>query len=115
MSDKKFNNNRIERKNAQLIGDVLPQCIKMMGLSSGMNTHVIFKAWDDVSGAKQYTLNRFFRSGVLYITVNSSVIRSQLYFQIDVLKDKINEYLSNEAIFDKNNIAVGYVKKIVLK
>jgi hypothetical protein len=115
MDEKNSNNNRIARKDAQLIGDVLPQCIKMMGLSSGMNTHVIFKAWDDVSGAKQFTLNRFFRSGVLYITVNSSVIRSQLYFQIDVLKDKINEYLSKEEIFDKNNSVVGYVKKIVLK
>jgi hypothetical protein len=115
MKEKDSKYNRIARKDAQLIGDVLPQCIKLLGLSSGMNTHVIFKAWDDVSGAGPFTLNRFFRSGILYITVSSSVIRSQLYFQKDELKDKINEYLAKEEIFDRNNSKVGYVKNIVLK
>jgi len=106
---------RIPRRKTEGIGDILPQCIRMLGLSSGLNTHLIFKAWDDVSGAGPFTLRRYFRSGTLYITVNSSVIRNQLYFQKDALVEKMNKYIADEGLFDRNNASVGQVKNLILK
>jgi len=94
---------------------LLGRCIRSMGLTPGINTRRIFAAWDEASGAGPFTLNRFFRNGTLYITVRSSVIRSQLYFQRDLLIEKINTILRADAMFDPTSQTVGFVKNIVLK
>ena len=71
---------RITRKRALSMEELVPMYIKSMKLSAGLNTHRIFAAWDEASGAAQYTLKRFFRDGKLYITLNSSVVRNHLSF-----------------------------------
>ena len=69
---------RITRKRAMSMEELVPLYIKSMKLSAGLNTHRIFAAWDEASGAAGYTLKRFFRDGKLYITLNSSVVRNHL-------------------------------------
>ena len=61
------------------------------------------------------TLKRFFRGGNLYITLNSSMIRNQLYFQKDVLIEKMNAYLSQDELFTSDNRTVGYIENLILK
>lgn len=107
--------NGLSRKEAVGIGGLISDYIKEMGLAPGMNTHRIFEAWDACSGAAGYTLKRFFRSGTLYITVSSSVIRNQLYFQRDLLVGKMNRMLIEDELFTGDNRTVGLVEKIVLK
>ena len=58
---------------------------------------------------------RFFRGGKLYITLGSSVIRSQLYFQRDVLVEKMNAFLAKDDLFTGEDPTVGYVKELILK
>ena len=94
----------ITRKEPQPMESLLGRCIRSMGLTPGINTRRIFAAWDEASG-----------SGTLYITVRSSVIRSQLYFQRDLLIEKINTILRTDAMFDPTSQTVGFVKNIVLK
>lgn len=106
---------RMARKQALSMKEVVDMYIKSMKISSGLNTQRIFAAWDDVSGAGKYTLKRFFRDGKLYITVGSSVIRSQLYFQKDALIDKMNERLMADDLFTKDDARVSYVKELILK
>lgn len=97
------------------VGDLVQLFLKQGRLSAGMNTHLVFSAWNSVSGAGGYTVNRFFRSGTLYVTVNSSVVRSQLMMQKDLLLEKMNALLAGDELFSADNPVAGYVKKLVIK
>ena len=94
---------------------LVQQYIKSMKLAAGLNTQRIFAAWDACSGAGPFTLRRFFRDGKLYITLGSSVIRNQLYFQKQELIDKMNAYLSNDELFTADNRTVNFVQELILK
>ena len=106
---------RIARKQAMSMEDLIPLYIKSMKLSAGLNTHRIFAAWDEASGASAYTLRRFFRDGRLYITLNSSVVRNRLSFQKDALVQGINSILARDELFVKDDPRVSYVRELILK
>ena len=105
----------IKRKEALSMEEVVDEFIKSMKLASGLNTQRIFAAWDECSGAAPYTLKRFFRSGTLYITVSSSVIRNQLSFQKEALIEKMNACLSGDSLFTDDNRTTGFVQNLVLR
>ena len=94
---------------------VVDEFIKSAKLASGLNTQRIFAAWDDCSGAGPFTLKRYFRAGTLYITLNSSVVRNQLYFQKEALIAKMNALLAEDPLFTSDNRSVGYVRELVLR
>ena len=108
-------NIRFARKEALTMEEIVSRYIKSMKLASGLNTHRIFAAWDACSGAARFTIKRFFRNGKLYITLNSSVVRNQLFFQKDLLIEKMNTYLSGDSLFTKDNKTVGFVEELILK
>ena len=95
--------------------ELVKQFIKSMRLAAGLNTQRIFAAWDACSGAGPFTLRRFFRGGKLYITLGSSVIRNQLYFQKVELIEKMNAYLSNDELFTEDNRTVSFIQELILK
>lgn len=105
----------LDRKKAVGMDKLVRAYIKSMRLAPGLNTQRIFAAWDACSGAAPFTLRRFFRSGTLYITVSSSVVRNQLYFQRDLLVEKMNAWLSGDTLFTEDNRSVGYIRNLVLK
>jgi hypothetical protein len=115
MVEHKKRNYFIRRKEALTMEEVIEEYIKSAKIASGLNTQRIFAAWDDCSGARPYTLKRYFRSGTLYITLNSSVIRNQLSFQKEALIEKMNAALSGDRLFTDDNRTVGYVKDLVLR
>ena len=106
---------QIHRKEAMTMEEVVSAYIKQMKIAAGLNTQRIYAAWDACSGAGPYTLRRFFRDGKLYITLNSSVIRNQLYFQKDVLVEKMNAHLAQDELFTADNRSVGYIQQLILK
>ena len=106
---------QLERKTAIGMDELVRMYIKDMKISSGLNTQRVFAAWDSASGAAAYTIKRFYRSGRLYITLNSSVVRSQLYFQKDSLVDKINSRLRDDPLFTMDDPKVGFVCELILK
>lgn len=106
---------RIHRKEAMGMDRIVEQFIREMKITAGLNTQRIFEAWDACSGAGPFTLKRFFRDGKLYITLNSSVLRSQLWLQRDLLVEKMNAYLLQDALFVKDYPKVGFIKQLILK
>lgn len=106
---------RIHRKEAVGMDQIVRQYIKSMKLAAGLNTQRIFAAWDACSGAGPFTLKRFFRSGKLYITLSSSVIRNQLYFQRDVLIEKMNAFLSIDDLFTPTDHTAPFIQELILK
>lgn len=89
--------------------------IASSGLGMSHNTRRIYAAWDEASGASNYTIRRFFRDGKLYITLSSSVIRSQLSVRKAFLLEKINTILSEDALIIDNNTYPKEVKELILK
>lgn len=107
---------RVARKTAIPLSDLIREYIRTSKLSAGLNSQRIFAAWDAASGAGRYTVRRFFRDGRLYITVESSVVRSQLSFQRDVLLEKINALLAQDELFTRDGASSGdCVKELILK
>jgi hypothetical protein len=110
-----MDNIHLHRKEAVSMAELVDRYIKGMKLAAGLNTQRVFAAWDACSGAGPFTLKRFYRGGKLYITLNSSVIRNQLSFQKDALVEKMNAFLSQDALFTADNRAAGYVEELILR
>lgn len=106
---------RIHRKEPMGMDALVKEYIKSMKLSAGLNTQRIFAAWDACSGAAPFTLKRFFRGGKLYITLSSSVIRNQLYFQKAELMEKMNTFLSKDELFTQDDRMVSFIEELILR
>ena len=96
----------MKRENTQLIKDILREFIKEEHLEDGLQRVRIFGAWDLVVGdaGARATASKFFRDGILYCTINSSIIRTQFYYRKEEIALKINKMLND-----------NIVRKIVLK
>ena len=106
--------NRLRRKDAVGMEQLVQDYIREMKIASGINRQRALEAWNKVSGAARYTLDIFFEKGVMYVTLNSSMARNQLYFQRDVLLKKINEHLEADSLYVKTPGAPA-VRNIVLR
>ena len=106
---------RVQRKTAEGMESLMIRYVKAMGISAAHNSHRIFLAWDEASGAAANTIKRFFRDGTLTITLNSSVVRSVLYMQTDLLIAKINGILDEDELFIKDSPKLKKVEKLILK
>jgi len=104
---------RVARKTALPLEEVIHEFIRTSHLTPGLNTRRIFAAWDTASGAGRYTVRRFYRDGKLYITVDSSVVRSQLSFQRAALIEKINALLAQDELFTGDG--TDAVRELILK
>ena len=106
---------KVARKTAVPLEDLIHEYLRAGHLTAPLNTRRIFAAWDTASGAARYTVRRFFRDGKLYITVDSSVVRSQLSFQRQELIGKINALLAQDDLFTRDDGRVGFVQELILK
>ena len=86
-----------------------------MKIASGINRQRVTQAWNTVSGASRYTLDVNYDRGVVYCSLNSSVVRNQLYFQKDVIINRMNEFLASDELFVAGPAGEPAVKAIVLK
>lgn len=106
---------RLPRKQAISIGDALKEMFKTSSASATHNTRRIFAAWDEASGAGDFTLRRFFRDGVLYVSMKSSVMASRLSMQKAYLTEKMNAILEDDPLFIKDDKRVGMIKELRIK
>ncbi len=96
------------RKNSvQPLQDVLREIIgKQPSLSTGIYQSRIPGAWREVVGpsAARVTKNVWFRHGVVYVTLHSSIIRNELMMHRDTIIRNMN-----------NKIGSTVVKELVLR
>ena len=106
--------NGLRRKNAVGMEQLMQDFIREMKIASGVNALRATEAWNAASGASRYTLDVFLDKGVLYVTLNSSMARNQLYFQREILLNKVNEILEADSLFVRKP-GTPAIKNIVLK
>ena len=110
-----YGGNRIGRKEAVGMESLVTQFIREMKISSGINQIRVAEAWNTVSGAARYTLDVSYVGTVAYVTLRSSMARNQLYYQRDVLMQKMNEVLAADSLFVGSAKGGPAVTNIVLK
>lgn len=90
----------MKRENTQLISAILKEFIKEEQLEDGLNRVRIFNTWNLVVGdvCARATTNKFFKDGVLYCTINSSIVRTQLYHRRDDIVQQMNKLLNGTII-----------------
>lgn len=93
----------MKRENTQLIAAVIKEFIKEERLEEGLNKVRLFKAWDLVVGevGSRATTSKFFKDGILYCTVSSSIVRTQLYYRRDDIIAQLNKMLNNTPQINK--------------
>ena len=107
--------NKIPFRKAVGMNILIREVLKEGRMAEAFNSRCIFRAWDLASGAAEFTVRRYFRDGKLYITLSSSVVRSQLHFQQDVLLQKINSIARNDEFFTDTESVKGPVTQLILK
>jgi len=94
------------KNNVQPIEDILKDIMGNSAMSRGIYPSRVPAAWEAVMGTPvaRVTRNVYFRNGVVYVSLYSSVIRNELMMQ----RDKIIQNLNN-------HIGAEIVKEIVLR
>ena len=90
----------MKRENTQLIKAVIEEFIKEEHLEEGLNRTRLFKAWDLVVGevGAKATTNKYFKDGTLYCTINSSMLRTQMYYRKEDIIALINKMLNGSIV-----------------
>ena len=92
----------LQRTNTANLSDLIDHFIKEQGLEEGLKRVRIFKAFDIVIGdkASKFVSNKFFKNGILYCNISSSMLRSHMEFQKNQLISQLNKMLNEDIITD---------------
>lgn len=91
------------KRNAQDLGSILKGIISENSLfQSRLAEQRVLRGWKEVlgDGVAKYTSNLYFKRGVLFVQLNSSVLRAELMMNKKNLIDKLNEYAEMDVIRD---------------
>jgi len=75
------------------LAEALNDYIKEMKLDGKLNEIGVINSWEEVVGKaiSSRTSKIYIKDGVLYVYLNSSVVRNELLMLREVLKEKLNE------------------------
>jgi hypothetical protein len=93
----------MKRKNTQPIGEVLKNFFDDNAeLYEKMLEIRIQRGWGEILGPMilQYTRNLYVKNHVLYVSLTSSVLRSELILSRDKLLKSLNDYAGSTVIHD---------------
>ncbi|HTN69270.1 MAG TPA: DUF721 domain-containing protein [Dysgonamonadaceae bacterium] len=91
------------KRNAQDIGSILKKMLdENTLLKSRIAEKRVMKAWKEIlgEGVSKYTTNLYFKRGVLFAHLSSSVLRAELMMNKKNLIEKLNKYAEMDIIRD---------------
>lgn len=91
----------MRKKNTESIGEVLKEFFEGNPvLKYKIAESRIISGWKTILGATivSYTTNLYFKNGILYVHLSSSVLRSELMMAKDKLIISLNEYAKTDII-----------------
>jgi len=90
------------RKNSQRLKDVLDELIKSQHLDGRLYEKHLIDAFPDVAGKgiAAHTTNIYIQKGVLYVSVDSSVIRNEMQLMRTRLISRLNDTVGHETIHE---------------
>lgn len=90
------------KSNMQSISEVLEEILKNQKLNKGLFEHRIKGLWSQVLGPSVARVTRqiYVDNGVLYVYLNSSVIRGELLMLKDKIIKRLNDAVGEEVLRD---------------
>lgn len=84
------------------IGEAITDYIKEMNLGGKLNEVGVINSWEGIVGKaiSSRTSKIYIKDNVLYVHLNSSVVRNELLMLRETLKEKLNEKAGSEVIKD---------------
>ena len=92
----------MRKKNTELLSDVIRQVLKQHHLDKPLYEKRLIDAWPIVLGANivQYTSELSIKNRVLYVSLNSSVLRHDLFLSREDVKKSLNKHVGVDVIVD---------------
>lgn len=83
----------MRKKNTQKIDDVVREYLKALKIDGKLKEVKLIKSWEDVVGKTiaRSTNDIYIKDRKLYVKLNSSVIRNELFMLRDGLKKALND------------------------
>ena len=91
------------RRNVQTLGDAIREFFEDNAELRGKILEIrVIRAWGEILGpmVAQYTRNIYVKDKVLYVSLTSSVLRSELVLCRERLVKSLNDYAGSEVIQD---------------
>jgi predicted nucleic acid-binding Zn ribbon protein len=84
------------------LAEAVQDYIKEMNLGSKLGEAGVINSWEEIVGKaiSSRTTKIYFKDQVLYVHLNSSVVRNELLMLRQALKDKLNQKAGSEVIKD---------------
>ena len=92
----------MNRSNAEQIGDVLRQFLRIEGLETPLNQHRLMEAWKDMigEGFEHYIGEMFIKDQTLYVRIKSSVLKNELMMSRSSFVTRLNKAVGSQVITD---------------
>jgi len=92
----------MRRSNTQSLGEVLKDYVRAMKLQSGLTETRVIKSWYELMGKTiaDATLNVTIKNKVMFVHLNSAVIRGELVMMRQKIIDAINTKAGAQVIED---------------
>ena len=93
----------MRKRNTESLRDIIGQVLKTNHLDKQLNEKRLIEAWPKVLGENimKYTSDLYIKNKVLYVSLNSSVLRHDLFISREEIKTSLNKNVGAEVI---NNI-----------
>ncbi len=92
----------MRKSNTEKINSIVDQVLKDLNIDTKLKEARVINSWQEVVGKtiNSYTEKLSIKKRILYVTLNSSVVRNELYMLKDQLADRLNEK-AGEKIIDE--------------
>lgn len=92
----------MKRQDAMPIGEILRNLLKTQHLDNKLDEMKLIKIWPQIMGQTiaEYTQRIYIKNGILYISLTSAVLRSELLMCREMLIKRLNEEMSTPLVKD---------------
>ncbi|MDF1551088.1 MAG: DUF721 domain-containing protein [Bacteroidales bacterium] len=93
------------KKNEMTLGEAIRAYLKAMGLDKKLKEKALINSWEEVlgKGVSNATSSMYIKNQILFVQLNSSVVRHQLQMMksgiVDALNKKAGEILIRDIVF----------------
>jgi predicted nucleic acid-binding Zn ribbon protein len=84
------------------LAEALKDYIREMNLEGKLNEVGVINSWEEIVGKaiSSRTSKIYFKDHILYVHLNSSVVRNELLMLREMLKEKLNQKAGTEVVKD---------------
>lgn len=84
------------------LAEAVNDYIKEMNLGGKLNEIAVINSWEEIVGKaiSSRTTKIFIKDHILYVHLNSSVVRNELLMLREALREKLNKNAGSEVIID---------------